>query len=227
MAILDEPAEPVFWGANQKGMQASEELSGWRLWLAKRLWRLSSLTQTGFAWLMSKLGAHKQIVNRITEPFAHITVLATATEWGNFFNLRAHKDAQPEFQHLAYEMLTAYTTSEPKVLKAGEWHLPFADRYLGEGLTEEQLLKIVTARAARLSYLNFDGDIDHNKDYDLHDKLVASGHWSPFEHAARALTDPVWVGNFRGYFQYRKLFPKENQREFLADELFARRRKAA
>jgi len=212
--VITEPAGPVFWGMNQKGMQASRELPTHRRVLAKLLWKASSLTQVGFAWLMSKLGVHKQIANRLIEPFAHMTVVISATEWGNFFNLRAHKDAQPEFQALAYEMLEAYVLSRPKVLQPGEWHLPFADRYIGEGLDHASLLKICTARCARVSYMNFEGDIDHNKDYRLHDDLLASGHMSPFEHAARAEAEPTQSGNFVGFTQYRKLIPGENRREF-------------
>lgn len=213
-AVLHGPAGPVVWGKNQSGMQAAAELEGWRLWAAKKLWKLSSLTQVGFAWLLNKLGVHKQITNRLIEPFATMTTLVSGTEWGNFFNLRAHRDAQPEFQELAYSMLQAYVDSVPSPLQAGQWHLPFAGRYTHEGLSEAQLLKIATARAARLSYLTFDNEISHEKDYDLHDRLLASGHMSPFEHAARALGESRWCGNFRGFFQYRKTLPRENRVEF-------------
>jgi hypothetical protein len=37
-----------------------------------------------------RLGIHKQVANRLLEPFAHMSTLVTATEWGNFFALRAH-----------------------------------------------------------------------------------------------------------------------------------------
>lgn len=225
-SISECMAEPVSWGKNQSGMRAGGELSGWRRWLARALWRTSGHVSVLFARGLNALGVHKQVVNRVTEPYSHITVLASGTEWGNFFNLRCHPDAQPEMQELAYRMLDAYLASTPRRLSAGQWHLPFADKYLHEGLSEEQLLKIATARAARLSYMTFDGEIDHAKDYDLHDRLAASGHWSPFEHAARALGESRPVGNYRGYFPYRKLFGRENRRDFDPAGLYRRRRAA-
>ena len=79
-------------------------------------------------------------------------------------------------------------------------------------LNEEQRLKVATARAARLSYLTFDGVIDLNKDYELHDRLKESGHWSPFEHCAQACQMAYKdTSNFRGWLQYRKTFPNEHR----------------
>ena len=70
-------------------------------------------------------GYHKQVVNRLLEPFAHINVLITATDWDNFFELRDHKDAQPEIQALAKAIKAAFEGSEPELLQPGQWHLPF------------------------------------------------------------------------------------------------------
>lgn len=231
--IEQEPAKPFYWGKNQKGMQAGEELSEEQRKLALKIWHLSSKRQIKYARMLSKLGVHKQIVNRLVEPFAHITTLVTATEWGNFFNLRAHPDAQPEFQELAYQMLELHSEHKPQLKGTGEWHLPFADRYIVEGLSLSQLLKITTARAARLSYWSFEGDIDHDKDYDLHDRLVSSGHWSPFEHAACCMSyDEILAdlldgrklqSNFTGWFSYRKTFQNENQNTFNAEQLLNKR----
>jgi len=220
--VISEPAMPLHWGQNQSGMQAEFELPKHKQWLAKALWIGSSYFQVGVAWAMSKLGVHKQITNRLIEPWAHMTVIISGTEWGNFFNLRAHPDAQPEFQDLAYSMLHDYRWSTPKQLEAGQWHLPFAGA--AHGYTNEQLLKIVTARCARVSYLNFEGDIDPAKDYSLHDRLLEQGHMSPFEHAARAEAEPVMSGNFRGFTQYRKMIKNENRSIFNPEELINSRR---
>lgn len=217
--ITQEPAMPVFWGKNQKGMQASEELNEAERSKAIKLWCNSAKRAIKYANNLLKLGVHKQITNRILEPYMHVTTLVTATEFGNFFNLRVHEDAQPEFQCLASRMLEAYSNSSPAIKKPGEWHLPFADQFVHEGLSVEQLLKIVTARAARISYLNFEGNIDHEKDYLLHDSLAASGHWSPFEHAAKALHWPAQYANFIGWKPYRKFFMNENRNEFHSNEL--------
>jgi thymidylate synthase ThyX len=221
--VMREPAGPIFWGRNQKGMQAAEELDVETKAEAKAIWIHAMKDAVRHAKQMLLYDVHKQIVNRLLEPFMHMTTLVTATEYGNFFNLRAHKDAQPEFQELAFQMLNLYKGHTPQFKAVGEWHLPFADAYLSEGLTTEQLLKIVTARAARLSYLTFEGDIDHIKDYLLHDRLAESGHWSPFEHAAQALLTATPSGNFVGWQQYRKLFLAENRRMFNAEELLLKR----
>jgi thymidylate synthase ThyX len=154
----------------------------------------------------------------------HITTIVTATEWGNFFNLRAHPDAHPTFQALADAMLSAYTASVPVELEPGEWHLPFADKYVPEGLDILLLLKIVTARCARVSYMTFDGDIDHDKDYGLHDDLMQNGHMSPFEHAGRCEATASRSGNFIGYTQYRKLIPNEERVAFDPEALLLQRK---
>lgn len=225
--ILKEPAMPVHWGKNQRGMQAGEELSPTDQGLAKHVWREAMRAAVLSAEHLLSLGVHKQIANRLLEPFAHMTSLITATEWGNFFNLRCHKDAQPEFQSLAYAMLEAYRVNKPVNKDWGEWHIPFGDQYIDEGLAIHERLKICTARAARVSYMSFEGDIDHNKDYGLYETLKSSGHMSPFEHAAKAtqeghfIGNPRWRSNFRGWLQYRKLIPNENREIFNVDDLLA------
>lgn len=211
--ITDNPAKPEYWGKNQKGMQADEELSQEQITEVERVWLEARDSAILHAKKLLELGVHKQITNRILEPWCHITTIVTATEWENFFALRAHKDAQPEFRVLAEKMLSIYNENTPKLLNKKEWHIPFGDQYLDENLTTEQKLKIGTARCARVSYLNFEGDIDHQKDYDLHDGLLASGHLSPFEHCARpsGFFGPDDTGNFRGWLPYRKLFKNENR----------------
>lgn len=210
--IQDDPALPEFWGKNQKGMQASVELSEEDKEKAKIEWIFARDRAIESAKLLHRHGAHKQIVNRLLEPWMHQTVLCTATEWENFFALRAHKDAQPEFKVLAHKMLEIYNESTPKQLNVGEWHIPFGDQYLDD-ISIENALKICTARAARVSYNNFEGNIDFNKDYELHDNLLASGHLSPFEHCAKALAYQMKVGNFVGWQQYRKTFQGENKKD--------------
>jgi thymidylate synthase ThyX len=137
-----------------------------------------------------------------------MTTLVTATEWQNFFSLRAHRDAQPEFHHLAVLMLEAYVGSTPEAKAFGEWHIPFGDR-MPEGTGLSDRLKIATARAARVSYLTMEGQINVEKDIALHDSLSQNGHWSPFEHACMAA--PKGSGNFVGWQQYRHTFRGENR----------------
>ncbi len=223
-AVEKDIAWPVFWGKNQKGMQSTGELSFEEINCVKSIWEASRDSQIKFVKQLSKAGLHKQLANRLLEAYAHITTLLTATDFGNFFNLRAHKDAQPEFQELAFQMLEAYQASTPVFKKVGDWHLPFADKYIEDGLSIHELLKITTARAARVSYNNFEGDISYEKDFVLHDRLAESGHWSPFEHPAKNMDNDKYYGNFQGWLQYRKTFPNENNRIFNPTQLLVNRR---
>ncbi len=150
-------------------------------------------------------GLSKQLCNRLLEPFMWHTVLVTATEWENFFALRAHPDAEIHIQELAHKMLDAYNESTPRQLAAGEWHIPLAPKFITykneDGTTvniEPNLafpdqvplvVKIATANCARTSYMRYSESEDSRTDIKLHDRLAAAGHWSPFEHCAMAMGD--------------------------------------
>lgn len=138
-----------------------------------------------------------------------ITVILTATEFKNWFKLRAHKDAQPEIKWVAEQMLEAYKNSKPQELGFGEWHVPMLQPGDTKTPTAE-LLKISTGRCARISYLTHDGRRDTKEDVALHDRLVKSGHWSPFEHQAVAVISGFDCGNFTGFRPYRKFFADES-----------------
>lgn len=186
--IREEPALPSFWGANQAGMQSFAELGGALRTQAEAEWlALRDTVLQSCDTMANEIGLHKQWANRPLETWMHVTVLATATDWDNFFALRAHPAAHPDFMQLAYRMLHAYLESTPAQRQWGEWHLPFEDQ-MPEGLDEPTRLKVAVARAARLSYLTFEGDIDVRKDVELHDRLLAHDpkHASPAEHQAKA-----------------------------------------
>lgn len=223
--VTDNPVIPSHWGTNQPGMQAGEELNNiledW-IWpstgenvtqreFAKRTWLAARDVALGAHVALEKVGLHKQIANRVIEPWFHIQVLVSATEYQNWFGLRCHKDAHPDIQALADAMLEVYVTKEPVILLPGEWHLPFGDQHLDQDMPVMDKVKICTARAARVSYKTFEGEIDFAKDIELHDRLMKSGHWSPFEHPAEASKHGVWSGNYRGFKQYRKMFSNEHR----------------
>lgn len=221
--IRNNPARPVYWGKNQKGMQAQEELEPELANDAINVWDEAAHVAISHVERLIALNVHKQIANRLLEPWMHTKTLVTATEYNNFFALRCHKDAQPEFQCLAWKMLDVYCKSEPENKQYGEWHLPFGG-ILRSSVTIQEALKICTARAARLSYKTFDGDISEEKDFALHDQLMNNGHWSPFEHCARAIKENVEDSNFKGWWQYRKSFPTENKTDIDLEELLKQRR---
>jgi hypothetical protein len=65
------------------------------------------------------------------------------------------------------------------------------------------LARVASARCARVSYLQHDGTRSWEKDLELADKLIGPGHWSPFEHPARAMAKPERRANFVGWEQLR------------------------
>lgn len=220
-AVREEPAMPIFWGKNQSGMAAREEIVGDARARAETEWRraLDNALETAEHLSSSEIDLHKQLVNRVLEPFAWITVIITATEWANFFTQRLHPDAQPEIQRIAELMLRAYRASTPRHAGIGDWHLPLIQEDERE-LEPAILCKLSVARCARVSYLTHEGKRDNQRDVELFDRLLeggANGHWSPFEHVATPLEGgDVVCGNVRGWKQFRKFFPEEHVATFPA-----------
>lgn len=223
--VREDPALPVWWGKNQSGMQAREELSGDIRNQAEDLWLKARDMMLDVVARLGEVGLHKQLANRLIEPWMFITVIVSATEFDNWFHLRNHKDAQPEIAWVAKAMWEQYHVNEPNVVSEGGWHLPFIHEVdMAEGDRRSTcrsestalLKKVSTGRCARVSYLTHDGVRDLEKDVELHDRLCAGpatgdpGHWSPFEHVARALNFPQRSGNFIGWAQYRKEFEHEH-----------------
>lgn len=174
-------------------------------------------------------------------------ILSPYGEFSNFGELdwlNANKgQAEIHIMDLAEKIYDAMNESTPKELKEGEYHIPFGDKISDGELRDyfynvennpdpsftayqEAKLKISTARCARLSYMNFDGEINYKKDIKLHDQLIGPPfHASPFEHCARAMSDKEyanfsktslsnldnrvidigWCNNFKGFIQYRYL----------------------
>lgn len=210
--VRNSPATPIHWGQNQAGMQAKTECEDkdWH----KEQWfnvaefaanvaeNMSNPENTQFGHTV----AHKQIVNRLLEPFQMMKAVLTATEFDNFFWLRCDPDAQPEIQELANCMFEAMKQSEPELLKEGQWHTPYVEQIFkgndfdGYCLTDEdgnviKLLTVEEAKAisasccAQVSYRTLNNT--YEKAMDIYSKL-ASGrkvHASPFEHIATPMSD--------------------------------------
>lgn len=156
---------------------------------------------------------HKQIANRELEPFMWHTVIVTATEWDNFYALRANPEAQPEIQKAAYMMRDTQENSAPELLSPEEYHLPLIleDE---QNLPLETKIMVAIGRCARVSYLTHAGKRDIEKDVELYHRLTTSGHMSPTEHVAHPMTNEersqnMFSGNFRGWNQYRKYLSNE------------------
>lgn len=198
--VKQNPVGFVFWGKNKKGMSAKEQLSGIRLFLAKGVWNCMAKISCFAATILSKIGLHKQNVNRLLEPYSRIKVVITETDWNNFFHLRDHKDAQPEIRELALRMKAASKNSTPQLLQKGEWHLPYVDS------KDEKDLKLSTSLCAQVSFRTLDDDC--GKTERIWNTLVVNEpvHASPTEHQATPLEDPNEPsGNFFGWLQHRSL----------------------
>lgn len=222
--VRTKPAMPVHWGKNQAGMQANEELEFSDKLMVQHCWKYAAEEASRLAEQMMVKGAHKQVVNRILEPFQWISVVCTATDFDNFFELRSHPDAQPEIKVLSDMMKEAMDTNKPKELKDNEYHLPYV---LEEERMEYSLsdcTKFSVARCARVSYLTHDGTKPvPEKDMELYIRLVGSTplHASPAEHQARPNKQPdsgwgkALSGNFNSnWAQYRKFLEWGKQNEW-------------
>lgn len=226
-------AMPIHWGANQRGMQAEAECvepislevlqefdepsdSGLFQLIDedvdhKEAWRRAMGDAVYTAEAFNEAGYHKQIVNRLLEPFQFIKVVCTATEYDNFFWLRNHKDAQPEIKELAHCMWEARQQSIPAILESGGWHVPYYNGNYGDGVWKssgymrtsddeitdskrggcslDEALKISASCCAQVSYRLTDQSVD--KALKIYDMLVNSKpvHASPFEHQATPMSE--------------------------------------
>lgn len=196
--VMDDPVIPVRFGKNQAGMVAESYLEGMEYHTALGIWLDARNTAMTAAQDLADLGVHKEIVNRLLEPFSYTQVIVTATEWDNFFDLRLKPDAQPEIYALAKAMKEVMDGSVPK---EGIHHLPYVlpedyDKVIElHGSMEEAdlfyaLAHVSAARCARVSYNKHDGTpAEVEIDTDLANRLRESRHSVCFEHQATAITE--------------------------------------
>jgi len=232
MDLLDtQLAIPCYWGKNQPGMAAREEIQ--EIQEAETQWKFAAQQAKEASKGLLDLGLHKQIANRVTEPFQTIKVVVTATEFENWFNLRAHADAQPEINQLAKEMQATMQASEPLALQPHDWHVPYVDRVVvngqiyymvsGEHCQVSQARMVSASCCAQVSYRRLDQSLD--KALGIAQRLVAGRPWhaSPFEHQAKPMLSTLqphiweagvthqdynqdfWSANFKGWIQHRQL----------------------
>jgi thymidylate synthase ThyX len=236
--IKTNPAQPVVWGKNQAGMQAKEQLDPEQEKYAKTTWLEAMHSAVKYSEMLNELGVHKQITNRVTEPYQMVKSVVTATEWSNFFWLRNHPDAQPEFKALAEIMYDLYRSNQPTPFRIGDWHLPyvkvskaqnhqqvFIDDETGLELKLADAIKVSASCCAQVSYRRQDTTLE--KARRIYDQLIESkpAHASPVEHQATPISTwdqmdtwgithqdrqgEFWSANFRGWIQYRKTIPGE------------------
>jgi thymidylate synthase ThyX len=213
--VESDPFVPESFGKNQKGMQAAEVLDTTKANHARDIWLGAAQAACIHAKRLADIEVHKQLANRLLEPFCWHTIICTATEWDNFWGLRISPMAQPEIAKPAEMMAEVMRASVPKRIEIGFWHTPLVpdeEELVSAGYSSRQIAEISTARCARVSYLTHDGKRDPTADIVLYHRLVTSGHMSPLEHVATPNTKGMgheFVGNFCGWFQLRKTIPGE------------------
>ena len=110
--VEEKPFIPIAWQKDHKGMQGTEYFSdkfpdGFsseraatdileRRWLQARDFAVTSAKELHKAGSEDEEKVSKQLCNRLLEPFMWHTVIVTATEWNNFFELRCPQYQDPE-----------------------------------------------------------------------------------------------------------------------------------
>ena len=221
--VWNSPAMPVHWGINKSGMSADGQLTGFKLLMAKKVWRATGKAACIAQKCLEKIGLHKQITNRMLEPWQYIRTVVTATEYDNWFWLRDHEDAQPEIAALASMMHESLQDSMPRTLEWGQWHLPYADDEEPMPLVDR--VDVSVSCCAQVSYRRNDRSLEKAKRVVA---MLTNGsrlHASPFEHQAKAVNyskakanagwpegfthldtkGALWSGNFKGWVQKRQV----------------------
>ena len=202
--VRNDPWGPKEFGINQAGMVALSAYTGPQRDALIKVWTQLADANSTAANQLNSLNIHKQVVNRLIEPFTYAMTVVTADDWDNFFKLRLASDAQPEMQDLAKAMKVAMDSSEPEKLEWNDWHLPYISKEDKENHDIKTLVNASAARCARVSYKAFDGSSSIEKDVELAKKLISKGHLSPLEMPAKAV-EHNYKSNFSNtWMQYRK-----------------------
>ena len=102
--VEENPFIPIAWQKDHKGMQGTEYFNNTEYSFLEKEnredeygsdqhylrsnWLSARNNAINIANFLNKCGATKQLCNRLLEPFMWHTVIVTATEWSNFFELR-------------------------------------------------------------------------------------------------------------------------------------------
>jgi thymidylate synthase ThyX len=185
-AAINNYFEPEVFMGDNRGMFSMTTLSPLKQQLAHLVWTSARLTAVFHHKLFSMVGVHKEISNRVLEPYLYTTVVMTASfsSWEWLLRQRLVAGAQPQFRELAKCIKEVAENHKPRLLKEGDYHLPYVtqtDKTLNS-LTD--LIKLSIARCAAVSYKTFDGTFSDDSAFKTYQKLYRDKHLSPFEHVA-------------------------------------------
>jgi len=207
--VRDNPAMPVHWGLNQRGMVADIESESYVLdntgqeFTVQEWWMLAAEEAASSAEAMSEAGYHKQIVNRLLEPFMKTKGVVTATReaFEAMFLLRCHKDAQPEFKLLAERMRASIEASTPQELQYGEYHLPYVDN--NHCYSKESAIQLSASCNAQVSYRVLDDSLE--KALKIYDMLNLPENGVYKEDPPHCYDEDTEVLTERGYLKWKDL----------------------
>lgn len=212
--VRNNPAMPVQFGKNKPGMQDDGEhdnkvvingdMGSISYLDIEDAWKMAGMEASIIADAMSYAGYHKQVCNRLLEPFQYMNVIVSVTDIDNFWHLRLHEDADPTFVELAKCMYKAYNASRPDLIRENEYHLPFIEKIYpdlgmtkyfanGEEVALEDAIKISISLCCQVSYRKADFSIE--KAIKIWDMLVSMNpvHASPLEHVAQPFSDDEYI----------------------------------
>lgn len=204
---------PNHWTLNQPGMVGKEITDEYTKSLYRNMWMSYAEdickkieNQINMSKYLQGPQLHKQVFNRLLEPYTSISQVISGTEWKNFFNLRISEFAEPNMRDLAVAIQEAMNKSNPIELSYGEYHLPYISDEDRSNYSIDDLKLISTARCARVSYAPFNNEkANPSKDLALAKSLLTNHHMSAFEHIATPVGKHKYIDNpFIGWNQYRQ-----------------------
>jgi hypothetical protein len=253
--VREDPFVVQHWGLNQAGMQSTKpndaEVTidfgfmdniclaadeGSTFYLSNvDAWKFAGNVMADIAEGFNNAEYHKQIVNRLLEPWMWAKGVITSSQWNNFFKLRVSEHAEPHFKDLAVCIKNCIDEADkiqrsryslsPLDTERKHWHLPYVSL---EERSQHAYMDLVLrsgVRCARVSYKN-QGVVREDEPVRAA-SLRDDGHWGPFEHQAKPMfmvekpTQDYNVkryvsmyderdSNLFGWDQARKYFPNEN-----------------
>jgi hypothetical protein len=193
--VASDPFIPATFNKRVKGMGVGEAFDEATTEQARAVW-LRAISKAIYASSqLAEIGLDKSRANRVLEPFMWHTAILTGTEWGNFFALRDHPDAQGEFQVIAHMLREVMDASTPAERREDDWHLPLIsdrERTVQPLLPDEPLPDLFlplasSGRCAKVSFDTHENFEDPWSSYERAEMLGTKGHWSPHEHPARPM----------------------------------------
>jgi thymidylate synthase ThyX len=229
--VKQSPFVPLKFNKRVKGMGVGDELNKDASKASLDAWLWARDQAVKAAEILVEQDVDKSRANRLLEPFMEHTAIITGMEWDNFFALRYHKHAQPEFELTARVMLKAMLESDPRELEPGGWSMPMVDPeelhktaifgdtdWMGEVWPGQDTWDLIwplisASRCARVSYDTHENFEEVARSVERAGMLVGNGHLSPFEHVVKAPTASELLdlqrlgGNLPGFVQLRKIIP--------------------